>query len=91
MTSLVDSPVLSAEGFHLLSLQTPGRAGLARLMWLLPIDAGFGGTAYPQWPNALVSLLKQIPARDFEAVNTSCLMVNPNSGQARARPGCPIG
>jgi hypothetical protein len=25
------------------------------------------------------------------AVNESCLMVNPNSGQARARPGCPIG
>jgi hypothetical protein len=51
----------------------------------------FGGTAYPQWPNDLVSLLKQIPARDFQAVNTACLMVNPNSGQARARPGCPIG
>jgi hypothetical protein len=51
----------------------------------------FGGTAYPQWPNDLVSLLKQIPARDFQAVNTSCLMVNPNSGQARARAGCPIG
>jgi hypothetical protein len=51
----------------------------------------FGGSAYPQWPDALVSLLKQIPARDFAAVNESCLMVNPNSGQARARPGCPIG
>ena len=51
----------------------------------------FGGTAYPQWPDDLVSLLKKIPASDFEAVNTSCLMVNPNSGQARARPGCPIG
>jgi hypothetical protein len=51
----------------------------------------FGGSAYPQWPGDLVSLLKQIPARDFQAVNTSCLMVNRNSGQARARPGCPIG
>jgi hypothetical protein len=51
----------------------------------------FGGTAYPQWPDDLVSLLKQIPARDFQAVNTSCLMVSPNSGQARARAGCPIG
>jgi hypothetical protein len=51
----------------------------------------FGGTAYPQWPNDLVSLLKQIPANDFQAVDTSCLMANPNSGQARARPGCPIG
>jgi hypothetical protein len=51
----------------------------------------FGGTAFPQWPGALVSLLKQIPASDFVAVNESCLMVSPNSGQARARPGCPIG
>jgi len=51
----------------------------------------FQGSAYPQWPDALVSLLKQIPARDFAAVNESCLMVSPNSGQARARPGCPIG
>jgi hypothetical protein len=51
----------------------------------------FGGSAFPQWPNDLVSLLKQIPARDFVAVNESCLMVSPNSGEARARPGCPIG
>jgi len=51
----------------------------------------FGGTAYPQWPDDLVSLLKKIPARDFVAVNESCLMVNRNSGQARARPGCPAG
>jgi hypothetical protein len=51
----------------------------------------FGGSAFPQWPDALVSLLKKIPARAFEAVSTSCLMVNRNSGQARARPGCPIG
>jgi hypothetical protein len=51
----------------------------------------FGGTAYPQWPDALVSLLKRIPARAFEAVNTSCLMVSRNSGEARAKPGCPIG
>jgi hypothetical protein len=51
----------------------------------------FQGSAYPQWPDALVSLLKQIPARDFVAVSESCLMVNPNSGQARARPGCPVG
>jgi hypothetical protein len=51
----------------------------------------FGGTAYPQWPDALVSLLKGIPARDFQAVNEACLMVSRNSGQARAKPGCPIG
>jgi hypothetical protein len=51
----------------------------------------FQGSAYPQWPDALVSLLKQIPARAFEAVDESCLMVRSNSGRAKARPGCPIG
>ena len=51
----------------------------------------FQGTAYPQWPNALVSLLKQIPASAFQAVNESCLMVSANSGRAAAKPGCPIG
>jgi hypothetical protein len=49
------------------------------------------GSAYPQWPDALISLLKQIPARAFEAVDESCLMVSPNSGRAAAKPGCPIG
>ena len=51
----------------------------------------FQGSAYPQWPDALVSLLKQIPAKSFVAVNESCLMVNRNSGQAKAHAGCPIG
>ena len=51
----------------------------------------FQGSAFPQWPDALVSLLKEIPASDFAAVNESCLMVSPNSGQALARPGCPTG
>ncbi len=51
----------------------------------------FQGAAYPQWPDALVSLLKGIPARDFQAVDESCLMVSRNSGQARAKPGCRIG
>jgi hypothetical protein len=51
----------------------------------------FQGSAFPQWPDALVSLLKNIPARDFQAVDESCLMVNRSSGQARARPGCEIG
>jgi len=54
-------------------------------------DWYFQGAAYPQWPDALVSLLKQIPAKYFVAVNESCLMVNRNSGQARAHAGCPIG
>jgi hypothetical protein len=51
----------------------------------------FQGAAYPQWPDALVSLLKGIPASAFEAVDTSCLRVHPNSGEAKAKPGCPIG
>jgi hypothetical protein len=51
----------------------------------------FQGSAYPQWPDALVSLLKGIPARAFQAVNESCLMVSSNSGEARAKAGCPIG
>jgi hypothetical protein len=51
----------------------------------------FQGAAFPQWPDTLVSLLKGIPARAFEAVDTSCLMVSPNSGQVRAKPGCRIG
>jgi hypothetical protein len=51
----------------------------------------FQGSAYPQWPDGLVSLLKQIPARAFEAVDESCLMVSQGSGRAAAKPGCPIG
>jgi len=51
----------------------------------------FGGAAFPQWPSGLVELLKRIPARDFEAVNESCLMVSRNSGQARGHQGCPVG
>ncbi len=51
----------------------------------------FQGSAFPQWPDALVTLLKGIPARDFQAVDEACLMVSPNSGEAKAKPGCPIG
>jgi hypothetical protein len=51
----------------------------------------FQGAAFPQWPDALVSLLKEIPARDFQAVDESCLMVSRNSGEARPRSGCPVG
>ena len=51
----------------------------------------FQGSAFPQWPAALVSLLKQIPARAFQAVDESCLMVSPNSGRAAAKPGRPVG
>jgi hypothetical protein len=51
----------------------------------------FGGSAFPQWPDGLISLLKGIPASAFQAVSESCLMVSPHSGQATAKPGCPIG
>lgn len=51
----------------------------------------FQGSAFPQWPDALVSLLKGIRASTFQAVNESCLMVHRNSGAARAKAGCPIG
>jgi hypothetical protein len=51
----------------------------------------FQGSAFPQWPDGLISLLKGIPARAFQAVSESCLMVSPNSGQATAKPGCPVG
>jgi len=51
----------------------------------------FGGAAFPQWPDALVSLIKRIPASAFEAVSTSCLMVSPRSGAVKAKRGCRIG
>jgi len=51
----------------------------------------FQGSAFPRWPDALVSLLKGIPAGAFQAVAESCLRVSRNSGRATAKPGCPIG
>lgn len=51
----------------------------------------FQGSAYPQWPDALVALLKGIPASAFQAVNESCLMVSSDSGATKAKAGCPIG
>jgi hypothetical protein len=46
----------------------------------------FGGTTDPRWTYTMVDQLKQIPAGAFQAVNESCLIVNPNSGQA-LQPG----
>jgi hypothetical protein len=42
-------------------------------------DWYFQGTSEPGWPNALLDELKQVPANAFEAVDTSSLMINPNS------------
>jgi hypothetical protein len=46
----------------------------------------FQGTADRRWTYTEVGQLKQIPASAFVAVDESCLMVNPNSGQA-LQPG----
>ena len=43
----------------------------------------FTGTAEPDWPEALLSELKSLTAASFEAVDTSSLMVDPDSGQVR--------
>jgi hypothetical protein len=46
----------------------------------------FGGTTDKRWTYTMVDQLKAIPAREFQAVDESCLMVSANSGQAR-QPG----
>ena len=40
----------------------------------------FQGERNARWPDALISDLKQIPASAFVAVDTSSLMVDPDSG-----------
>jgi hypothetical protein len=42
----------------------------------------FQGSSFPQWPITLVDMMKQIPARDFVAVDESCLEVSASSAQA---------
>ena len=42
----------------------------------------FQGTADTRWPEALLDELKDIPASAFEAVDTSSLMISPNSMQS---------
>jgi len=46
----------------------------------------FQGTADRRWTYVMVDQLKQIPASAFQAVDERCLMIHPNSGQAR-QPG----
>jgi hypothetical protein len=46
----------------------------------------FQGTADTRWTDSQVAELKQIPASQFVAVDESCLMVSPNSGQS-LQPG----
>jgi len=46
-------------------------------------DWCLGGTVDPFWTSALTSELRQVPASQFEVVDESSLMVDPNSAQAR--------
>jgi hypothetical protein len=46
----------------------------------------FQGTSDTRWPNALLDELKQVPASAFEAVDTSSLMIAPNSMQIAPPP-----
>jgi hypothetical protein len=46
----------------------------------------FQGTADKRWPNALLDELKQAPASEFEAVDTSSLMISPDSMKVRRQP-----
>jgi hypothetical protein len=48
----------------------------------------FQGVADTRWTDTEVDQLKAIPASQFVAVDESCLMVDPNSGQA-LQPGTP--
>jgi hypothetical protein len=45
----------------------------------------FQGAAQPGWDNTMLDELKTIPVSDFEAVDTSSLMIDPNSGAARSQ------
>ncbi len=46
----------------------------------------FQGTADTRWSNAMLDELKQVPASAFEAVDTSSLMISPNSMQIISPP-----
>jgi hypothetical protein len=46
----------------------------------------FQGTADTRWTEELIDQLKQVPASAFEAVDTSSLMISPNSMQVRTPP-----
>ena len=46
----------------------------------------FQGTSDTRWPSELLDELKRVPASAFEAVDSSVLMVSPDSGEARQLP-----
>ena len=46
----------------------------------------FTGTSEPGWDTGLLDQLKTIPAGAFEAVDTTSLMADPNSGRVASSP-----
>jgi len=52
-------------------------------------DWFFTGTSEPGWDEAFLGELKGIPAGAFEAVDSSSLMADPDSGQVRSGPPAP--
>jgi len=49
----------------------------------------FTGTSEPGWDTGLLDQLKTIPAGAFEAVDTSSLVADPNSGRVASSPASP--
>jgi hypothetical protein len=52
-------------------------------------DWYFQGTQDSQWSSLIISDLKNVPASQFEAIDESSLMVDPNSAQAGTVPSSP--
>jgi hypothetical protein len=50
----------------------------------------FTGTSEQGWDTGLLDELKTVPAGEFEAVDASPLMVDPDSAQARGAPAPPV-
>jgi hypothetical protein len=46
----------------------------------------FQGTSDTRWQNAMIDQLKNVPASQFEAVDTSSLMIGPNSMRVKPQP-----
>ncbi len=85
-----------AAGFHLPASQCARPCQVVvqamKTYGLILADNGsnwyFQGAADSRWTYTMVDQLKAIPAREFVAVDESCLMVNRNSGKA-LQPGTP--
>jgi hypothetical protein len=81
-------------GFHLSAAQCSRACQVVitamKTYGLILADNGsnwyFQGATDRRWTYTMVDQLKAIPAREFQAVDESCLMISPDSGQAR-QPG----